>query len=133
MAIKQPLKGLKIVLDIDGTVFYHRYPKLGDPLPGWEYIKGWVDDGAILNISTMRSNVALTQALDGLDKLGIPYAGVSKDTGQEKWTSSPKCYGHIIVDDTCCGIPLGIDSHGRDFVLLDQVDKLIRNKFSNKM
>lgn len=123
------LKGLKIVLDIDGTVFYHRVPKLGDPVPGIDKIRGWAEDGAIINISTMRSGELLKEALNELDSLNIRYHSVYKDIGQEQWTSSPKCYGHIIVDDTCCGIPLGVDELGRDYVLLDEVDRIIRNKY----
>lgn len=123
------LKNLKIVLDIDGTVFYHRVPKLGKPVPGIEYINGWVDDGAIINISTMRSGEMLEEALKALDDLGIKYHSVYKDQGQEEWTSSPKCYGHVIVDDTCCGIPAAKDELGRDYVLLDEVDKIIRSKY----
>lgn len=126
------LEKLKIVLDIDGTVFYHRVPELGDPLPGWEIIKSWVSDGAIINISTMRSGKLLEEAVSALDKLGIPYHSIYKDKGQESWTSSPKCYGHVIVDDTCCGIPTAVDELGKDYVLLDQVDKIIREKYENR-
>ncbi len=128
---KKPLSGLKIVLDIDGTVFYHRYPFLGKPLPGWEYIREWANDGATINISTMRHGKVLQDALDGLDKLGIKYSGVQRDMDQHLWTTSPKCYGHIIVDDIACGIPVAPDPEDpdREYVLLDKVDAILRSKF----
>ena len=36
----------------------------------------------------------------------IPLWGIQKNPTQHTWTSSPKPYGHVIIDDTALGCPL---------------------------
>jgi hypothetical protein len=55
---------------------------------------------------TMRSGEELNQAADWCRKNGIKLFGVNLNPGQGAWTSSPKAYAHVYVDDSGICIPL---------------------------
>ena len=67
--------------------------------------------GAKLILFTMRSDGgknsdALNQAVTYLKENGIHLYGVNKNPTQVLWTSSPKAYGQIYIDDAAFGCPL---------------------------
>lgn len=101
-----------ICIDFDGTIVDHRFPEIGPPVPGAvEWMKEFQEAGAKLILFTMRSDggknpIALLRAVDYLEENGIKLYGINKNPTQIHWTSSPKAYGNIYIDDAAFGCPL---------------------------
>ena len=101
-----------ICVDFDGTIVDHRFPEVGPPVPGaLEWMLKWQAAGAKLILFTMRSDGggigdALSQAVEYLKQNGIELYGVNKNPTQTHWTSSPKAYGQLYIDDAAFGSPL---------------------------
>lgn len=96
-----------ICVDFDGTVVDHRYPDVGEPAPGAiECLKAWVQKGAKIILFTMRSGPELDEAVEYLTRAGIDLYGVNRNPDQDTWTTSPKAYGQLYVDDAAFGCPL---------------------------
>ena len=103
-----------IVLDFDGTVVKHRYPAVGEDIGSVHVLKKLVNNGHKLLLSTMRSHDSegvdtLQPALDWFKERDIPLYGVNENPSQKDWTSSPKVYGNIYIDDAALGAPLKTD------------------------
>lgn len=115
---------MKIAIDFDGTIADHRYPDIGAPVPGaFLWLKRFQEAGAKLILYTMRSDSpkdgpTLTQAVDFCRRNGVEFFGVNTDPGQSSWTSSPKAYAQIYIDDAALGCPLRENSRagGRPMV-----------------
>ena len=104
-----------IVLDFDGTVVKHRYPAVGEDIGAAPVLKRLVQNGHKLLLNTMRSRNSsgvdtLQPALDWFTSRGIPLYGINENPNQKKWTSSPKVYGNIYIDDAALGAPLKRDT-----------------------
>jgi trehalose-6-phosphatase len=101
-----------ICVDFDGTVVDHRYPDIGEPAPGAiTWLKKLQRHGARLILFTMRSDrqegrTLLRDAVQYLEDNGIKLYGVNHNPDQDDWTSSPKAYGDVYVDDSAFGCPL---------------------------
>ena len=101
-----------ICVDFDGTIVDHRFPEIGPPVPNaLEWLRKWQQAGARLILFTMRSDgekggVSLTNAVTYLQENGIDLYGINKNPSQVHWTSSPKAYGKIYIDDAAFGCPL---------------------------
>lgn len=103
-----------VVLDFDGTVVKHRYPDVGDEIGATPVLKRLVSNGHKIILNTMRSRNnegmdMLQPAVDWFSERGIPLFGVNENPTQHEWTSSPKVYGHIYIDDAALGAPLVTD------------------------
>lgn len=103
-----------IVLDFDGTVVKHRYPTVGEDIGAVPVLKRLVANGHKLLLSTMRSHDSngedtLQPAIDWFAERGIPLYGINENPSQKEWTSSPKVYGQIYIDDAALGAPLKAD------------------------
>lgn len=117
-------KKLPIVLDVDGTVVKHHYPKLGEDAPHCvNVLKKWTDNGVGIIIDTMRSGKELDEAVEWFKKRGIPIYGIGKEPNQHKWTDSPKAYGVLSVDDRNLGVPLVYEDGERPYVDWTKIDK----------
>jgi len=101
-----------IALDFDGTVVDHCYPDIGKPVPGAvKWLKRLQRSGGRIILFTMRSNSLeggnfLRDAVQYLEKSGIRLFGVNRNPTQDEWTSSPKVYAHVYIDDAAFGCPL---------------------------
>jgi hypothetical protein len=101
-----------ICVDFDGTVVDHRYPDIGEPVPvAINWLKRLQLHGAKIILFTMRSNRSegmnyLQDAVQYLKSNGIELYGVNRNPDQDSWTSSPKAYGEVYVDDAAIGCPL---------------------------
>lgn len=73
----------------------------------------------------MRSNGVpgkyLDDATEWFEKNDIPLYGIQENPTQKAWTSSPKAYGQLIIDDICLGIPLIVDPKLSDRPFVDWV------------
>lgn len=117
-----------IAIDFDGTIADHRYPGTGAEVPGaFRWMRELQAAGAKLILWTMRSDgrdgPTLTQAVEFCRQNGVVFYGVNENPDQIDWTSSPKAYANIYVDDAAFGCPLRENprSGGRPFVDWDQV------------
>lgn len=101
-----------VCVDFDGTLVDHRYPQIGAPVPGAiTWLKRLQQHGARLILFTMRSNSPesgnlLQEAVAYLESEGIRLFGVNHNPDQASWTTSPKAYGDIYIDDSAFGCPL---------------------------
>lgn len=104
-----------IVLDFDGTVVKHRYPAVGEDIGAVPVLKKLVKNGHHLLLNTMRSRDSdgvdtLQPAIDWFAANGIPLYGINENKSQKEWTTSPKVYGNIYIDDAALGAPLKLDT-----------------------
>ena len=113
---------LVIVIDFDGTCVSHEFPKVGNHIGAVPVLKRIVENGHRLVLFTMRSDIEkpisnnpdihteggnyLTDALNWFKKHNIPLFGIQTNPEQKSWTSSPKAYGQIYIDDAALGCPL---------------------------
>jgi len=101
-----------ISIDFDGTMVDHRYPDIGEPVPGAvTWLQRLQRHGAKLILFTMRSNRSedmspLRDAVEYMEANGIQLFGVNRNPDQDAWTSSPKVYAEVYVDDSAFGCPL---------------------------
>ena len=100
-----------ICVDFDGTIVDHRYPNIGEPVPGAiKWLKEWQKNGAKIILFTMRSSNQeerdlLQAAVQFIENYGIKLYGVNENPDQRSWSRSPKAYAHIYVDDAAAGCP----------------------------
>jgi len=96
-----------IAVDFDGTVVDHRYPEIGPDVPGAvETLHKLSNTGHSLIIWTMRSAVYLDDAVRWYADRKLPLFGINRNPGQSLWTSSPKVYAQVYIDDSAYGCPL---------------------------
>ena len=113
---------MDIVIDFDGTVVTHEFPKVGRDIGAVLVLKELVDNGHNLILFTIRSDVEkpyskspeivtkkgkyLTETINWFKENEIPLYGIQINPSQQTWTTSPKAYGQIIIDDAALGCPL---------------------------
>lgn len=103
---------LTIAVDFDGTIVEHCYPDIGAPCPGaFEWLRELKRCGVKLILYTMRSDTSkdgptLTQAVEFCRTHGIEFDHVNENPSQKTWTTSPKVYAHLYIDDAAVGVPL---------------------------
>ena len=103
----RPLEMMVFAIDFDGTCVTHAYPEVGADAPlAVEVMKGMVERGASLILWTMRSGKTLEDAEAWFKERGIPLYASQRNPMQEQWTSSPKCYAHVYIDDAAFGCPM---------------------------
>ena len=81
----------------------------------------------------MRSGDLLSDAVKFLEEQGVALYGVNQNPEQSSWTTSPKCYAHVYIDDSAIGVPLTIFNdvnRGLQFQVVDW--KVIEAFFKRK-
>ena len=116
-----------VAVDFDGTVVTHEYPAIGQELPGAaECLRKLVAQGHKLILYTMRSGEHLDEAVQWFDNRGIPLWGVNENRGQKHWTTSPKIYANLYIDDAALGVPAVYDKgSGRNAVDWAGVERML--------
>lgn len=100
---------LIFAIDFDGTCVEHDYPNVGDELPHCaDVLRALAARGAKLILWTMRSGTHLDEAVEWFSQRDIPLWGVNENPSQKSWTSSPKVFAHVYLDDAAFGAPLTI-------------------------
>lgn len=118
-----------IAVDFDGTCVTHDYPFVGKDIAAVPVLRKLVAAGHQLILWTMRSGTELVEAVDWFEQNGIPLFGVNKNPEQSSWTTSPKAYAQLYIDDAALGTPLlsgimfGLGE--RPFVNWKEVDRLL--------
>lgn len=120
-----------IAVDFDGTCVTHEFPKIGHDIGAIPVLKELAEMGHQLILFTMRSDsykpakdptdrmryeTYLTDAVNWFKENDIPLYGVQSNPSQKEWTTSPKCYAQIYIDDAALGCPLVHGLHERPFV-----------------
>lgn len=142
---------MEIAIDFDGTCVTHEYPGVGREIGAVPVLKKLTDNGHKLILFTMRSDgdksdvslnssgeiivskngsTHLTDAVNWFRKNDIPLYGVQTNPSQKHWTSSPKAYAQLYIDDAALGCPLKISENPdeRPYVDWEQVSVLLQNR-----
>lgn len=113
---------MDIAIDFDGTIVKHEFPRVGETLPKAIYwMKKFQEAGARLLLNTMRSENFLDDAVAYCRDNGIEFFGVNRNPEQDSWTSSPKVYAQLYIDDASFGCPLVFAADSRPYVNWDVV------------
>ena len=100
-------KGYVIAVDFDGTCVEHNYPAIGMDVEGAvEVLRTLNKHGHRIILNTMRSGQRLETAVRWFRDRKIELWAVNRNPEQECWTSSPKVYADIYIDDSALGCPL---------------------------
>ena len=100
-------KGYVIAVDFDGTCVEHNYPAIGMDVEGAvEVLRALNKHGHRIILNTMRSGQRLEAAVRWFRDRKIELWAVNRNPEQERWTSSPKVYADIYIDDSALGCPL---------------------------
>ena len=106
-----------IGIDFDGVCVLHDYPFMGQDVPDAEdSLRFLMFGGHKLILNTMRSGRELSNAVQWFSERSIGLNGIQYSPGQTDWSSSPKCYAHLYIDDCGLGIPLIYPEVGRPYV-----------------
>lgn len=115
---------MEIVIDFDGTVVTHEYPKVGRDIGAIPVLKRLIERGDKLILFTMRSGKELQDAIDWFAVNGIELYGKQYNPTQAQWTCSNKCYGQLYIDDAALGCPLVFGSD-RPHVDWQEVERIL--------
>lgn len=113
---------MDICVDFDGTCVAHNYPAIGKDIGAIPVLKRLCNEGHHLILFTMRSEEQLTDAVQWFENNEIPLHGVNRNPLQHHWTSSPKAYGQVYIDDAAVGTPLVHPTVGRPYVDWDIIE-----------
>jgi hypothetical protein len=72
-----------------------------------------------------KKNNTLNDALTWFRERDIPLFGVQTNPDQKLWTSSPKAYGDLYIDDTALGSPLIFPEEGPPYVDWSEVRRML--------
>lgn len=134
-----------IAIDFDGTCVTHDFPKVGKDIGAAPVLKELIKNGHQLVLYTMRSDIVsptgddnelhlesgnyLTDAVNWFKENEIELYGIQTNPTQHTWTTSPKCYAQLYIDDAALGIPLihGIGEliHDRPFVDWEEAKEML--------
>ena len=115
-----------IAVDFDGTCVTHDYPDIGSDIGAVPVLRELVDAGYNLVLNTMRSGRLEKDAVRWFKENNIPLYGVNCNPDQKSWTSSPKVFADLYIDDAALGIPLKTSQTStRPFVDWVEVRKLL--------
>lgn len=138
-----------IAVDFDGTCVKHRYPMVGEDVDGAvSVLKELIEKGHKIILYTMRShpdennqgktlsgevvsNDTLQDAINWFKENGIPLWGINENPKQKEWTSSPKIFANIYIDDAALGTPLKYGEDGalsRPYVDWNRMRALLKIK-----
>lgn len=96
-----------IAIDFDGTCVEHDYPAVGLDVEGAvDTLRALNKRGHRLILYTMRSGDKLEAALKWFKDRKITLWAVNRNPEQEEWTSSPKVFADIYIDDSALGCPI---------------------------
>ena len=136
-----------IACDFDGTCVSHEFPLIGNEIGSVPVLRKLVANGHDLVLFTMRSDIEhvssddynihnkpgnyLTDAVNWFKDNEIPLYGIQRNPEQD-WTTSPKAYCHLYIDDAALGCPLKCDINygnlsidGRPYVDWIEVEQLL--------
>jgi hypothetical protein len=133
-----------VCIDFDGTCVTHEFPRIGKDIGAVPVLKKLIEAGHKLILFTMRSDdkvVAapdasifgipgqyLTEAVEWFKENEIPLFGINTNPTQKSWTSSPKAFAQMYIDDASLGCPLNfnLELSNKPFVDWVKVEELLK-------
>lgn len=117
---------MTLCVDFDGTCVTHDYPRVGKDIGAVPVLKRLVKEGHQLILWTMRSGKELNDAIKWFKDNDIELYGIQENPTQKSWTSSPKAYAQIYIDDAALGAPLLMDPSlsNREFINWKSVEQI---------
>lgn len=130
-------------IDFDGTCVTHDFPEIGKDIGAVPILKALAAKDHQLILWTMRSTPpspvqlgpwdeyrdTLAEAVAWFDEHGIPLFGINENPVQTTtaWSTSPKAYAQIYIDDAALGCPLKTDTQisNRPFVDWKAVEEML--------
>lgn len=116
------MEKITINIDFDGTCTTHDFPHVGREIGAESVLRKLTDNGHNLILFTMRNDSDdvlnehfevvkhgvkyLTDAVNWFLDNDIPLYGIQKNPTQHMWTSSPKSYAQMMIDDSAIFTPL---------------------------
>ena len=137
---------MTIAIDFDGTCVSHEFPLIGKDIGSVPILKQLIENGHRLILFTMRSDISnptsqdknihtksgnyLTEAVNWFKENDIPLYGIQTNPTQSGWTTSPKAYAELYLDDAAIGCPLIYDREvsKRPFVDWKSVEEILKFK-----
>jgi len=136
---------MEIAIDFDGTCVTHEFPNIGEDIGAVPVLKKLVAAGHKLILFTMRSDryenkdtghpdisdvtgEFLQSAIKWFNDNHIELHSVQENPTQKQWTTSPKCYAQLYIDDAALGCPLIYGKHTRPYVDWVEVEKHLIDK-----
>jgi len=134
---------MKIAVDFDGTCVTHEFPFIGKDIGAAPILEELVRQEHQIILNTMRcdqstqptsknpdiKNIAgnhLSEAVKWFETNSIPLYGINNNPEQSSWTTSPKIYAELYIDDAALGCPLVYPSGKRPYVDWAQVYKILK-------
>lgn len=136
---------MDIAVDFDGTCVTHEFPSVGKDIGAQPVLRRLVDHGHNLILWTMRNNCEnntnfsaevpeihngnhLDDAIEWFKNNDIPLYGIQRNPTQDSWTTSPKAYAQIYIDDAALGCPLVFETGARPYVDWHKVELLLEER-----
>ncbi len=120
---------ITIAVDFDGTIVSHDYPHIGYDLGAVPLLKELQSKGHRLILYTMRHDQLLQKAIDWCAQRGLKFNYINTNPDQKSWTSSPKIYADIYIDDAALGCPIKfMDGVRRPVVDWDKVRRMLEEE-----
>jgi hypothetical protein len=118
---------MDICIDFDGTCVRHAFPQVGEDIGAAPVLRRLENEGHGLILFTMRSNSqthgnVLDDAVSWFDDKGISLKGVQENPTQN-FSTSPKAYGQLYIDDSALGVPLIYPDYGKPYVDWQRVEE----------
>jgi hypothetical protein len=128
--MEKKITPITICIDFDGTCVAHEFPKVGKDIGAVPVLKKLIESGHQLVLFTMRSDIVnptgednelhlesgnyLTDAVNWFKENEIPLYGIQTNPTQHTWTTSPKAYAQLYIDDAALGCPLLYGNFGEN-------------------
>lgn len=133
-----------IAVDFDGTCVTHEYPKVGKDIGAAPVLRALIERGYRIILNTMRCGQELEDAKMWFVKNHINLFGVNRNPTQSRWTTSPKVYAHLYIDDAAMGCFLCYNPelsnrpyvdwketasylHAREYITHEQYSEIMKN------
>lgn len=115
-----------IGLDFDGTCVEHNYPLIGADIGAVPTLQELGRKCRII-LYTMRDKEPLAEAVKWCERNKIELWAVNNNP-EQTWTTSPKVYCHMYIDDAALGTPLIYHPNRRPYVNWKEMRSLLMNR-----
>ena len=116
-----------VCVDFDGTCVMHEYPKIGEDVPhAVNVLKRLNEKQVKIILWTIRSDEFLQDSVNWFIEREIEIWAVNKNPQQKFWSTSPKAYARVYIDDAALGCPLKLSADGnRPFADWFEIERLL--------
>lgn len=108
-----------ICVDFDGTCVAEDFPYIGNDIGAVPVLKELNKNGHKIILNTIRDKQYLQAAIRWFKDNGIELYGINSNPTQIKFSTSPKIYCDLYIDDRNLGCPLITDKTISDVPFVD--------------